>query len=315
MPSYLSFGSDLDIDQGRVAIGAWRSSVAAPDLSGAVHIYEYQSSTWQRTALIEHSLVNANTGFGRYVDLLGDRLAVATSVSPYGPVFDLLLYQRSPAGWILSATIQPPILPAVPFSTTATGFGIGLAVTPSELWVGAPYQDWVPEPISRRYPWFEEHVGAVHRYDLAPQTTSFCPAGQPSSIGLFPGLRSTGCATLYQNDLRLEAFDLPTSTFGFFVMASTCWVDERRTMCPSTTAKALGTTGWPSTGQVALPTSTKVGSMRRVRVSWDAVTALFAAVASNTRKRIPCSVTSGASLGSCFPVTGQTADSTARSVG
>jgi len=219
VPSHLTFGSELDIDQGRVAIGASRGNPGNQFLDGAVHIYEYLTNTWQRTALLGEPYRDSSYGFGVSLDLLGDRLAVGSVREALAlRSSDVHLFELVAGTWMPSARVEAPDLPPVPFTTLETGFGAALALTATEMWVGAPSQDWVPAPNSGPFPWFEERVGAVYRYDLGLQSMSYCPAAQASSSGLFPALRSTGCATLYQNDLRLEAFDLPQQTIGFFLL-------------------------------------------------------------------------------------------------
>ena len=92
-----SYDSELsvDIDGDTVVLGAW----GLEDLPGVVYIYKFNGSKWtEETSFSANDPVNGD-GFGYYVQLDGEHLAVSNTIA--------YLYHFEGSAWILKKQIEP----------------------------------------------------------------------------------------------------------------------------------------------------------------------------------------------------------------
>ena len=159
------FGGSVDISGDRALVGAPRKG----DQTGAVYVFEHDASagTWVQTARIQAGSVGNNARFGSSVLLTGDRLMVGAPGhdSFSGAVFT---YEQSDdrGSWEMSSRL-------LPFDgRQGTRFGMSLARSGGELWVGAPRAD-------------EE--GRIYRYSRAGSGGEWSAATKISPAGVDEG--------------------------------------------------------------------------------------------------------------------------------
>ena len=110
------FGLTVAASNGRVAVGMKANSTP---ISGeaidpaAILIYERVGDRWTETARVEETVLSRegrSSGYGRGMDLDGDRLVVSSAQWTDGPKYTgvVSVYERSGATWPLTATLAAP---------------------------------------------------------------------------------------------------------------------------------------------------------------------------------------------------------------
>ena len=103
--SSMNYGSSLDLDQDRIAIGADADSTISGN-QGSVYLYDKVGGVWSETQLLRPAASAIQVGFGNTVSLKGDELFVGARIanSSEGEVF---YYTFDGSQWSLQQCIQP----------------------------------------------------------------------------------------------------------------------------------------------------------------------------------------------------------------
>ena len=206
-PQREGFGYSLDLDQGRIAIGAYRDQ-SSPD-NGSVSIYELSGGSWQVASLLGATAPMPAPGFGAKLDLHGDRLIVGSLVA-WGGLEQVHLFTETPAGWT-TTSILGAIVPDG-WNPNGTHFGYSVSLGDNDLWIGAWGEGTTP---------FLGHQGAAYAYDLVDRSESYCGPAVPNSTGQSAALQVAGCSTLFGNNLDLLASRMPLNQLGIFLVSRT----------------------------------------------------------------------------------------------
>jgi hypothetical protein len=156
-----SFGTDVSLDGGRLAVGANGESSKATGVngnqsdnnaknSGAVYVFQRTGTVWSQQAYLKASNTDAGDDFGWQLSLSGDTLAVSAvdessnatginrdqtnnSATRSGAVY-VFQFQHSGSGWIQQAYLKA--------SNTDAGdsFGWSVSLSDDTLAVGALYE-------------------------------------------------------------------------------------------------------------------------------------------------------------------------------
>lgn len=136
------FGTTVDIDGNRVAIGMEKDVSPYGEDSGSVYLFTNVEGQWELEDILVDTDPNVVEQFGHSVDLQGDRLIVGTpdDVKMSTESWDISLYRygsvtcfrRDPTGWTKEAKLRP----AVPVRDDK--FGNSISLDGDSLLVGAP---------------------------------------------------------------------------------------------------------------------------------------------------------------------------------
>lgn len=149
-----SFGFNLALDQGRLAVGAvgWNPKAAslAPVTSntGAAFVYDRSSHGWTLEAQLQSASTVHGDWFGKFLDIDGDVVVVGAhhKPEPQGRIGTAHVFERTDGGW------QEIQLLASNESSRGDYFGWGLALDEGTLAIGAPFDgnrnDGTPYPVN-----------------------------------------------------------------------------------------------------------------------------------------------------------------------
>jgi hypothetical protein len=196
----IGFGYAVDIDDGRIVVGAFRDNA----WGGTVWEYARVGGIWEVQDSIRGIDVGLTPGFGKDVEFDGGRLVVGAGSPEIGGGGPVIVMQRSLGSWAVEAVLSGNAPPG-----WSSGFGPGIALSDNDVWVGA-----VGESPPGLY-----CSGRSYAFELGATVASYCAPTTPNSTGALGRLRTTGCGTLGNNDLVLEAFDLPPFSLGMFLVA------------------------------------------------------------------------------------------------
>jgi FG-GAP repeat len=209
-PFGTAFGHSVDIDQGLVAISAYKDTSHGGPWTGSVIFFE-RLGTWQEVDRLWTLHPGATDRFGTRIALEGNLLAVG-SWRPYGSVKKqpVQVFTRAAGGWTLERLLSHRN--SVPDTAWGPAFGDALSIDGGTLWVGSP-ADTPVEELS----W----SGAVYAYSMNDLVSSYCGPANLNSTGEAAKLVGVGCPTLVQNDLALEASRLPPNQLSMFLFSRT----------------------------------------------------------------------------------------------
>ncbi len=202
------FGYAVDVDRGRIAVGAFRDVTHGGPHRGSVFLYEDQGG-WVQTDYLFSTHSQGDDNFGAAIDLDGNRLAVGS-----GGVELLLgervhVYRGDPGSWQLESVLAPHDDAGSWYLGQRT-FGNAVAIDGEYLWVGSNADTPSGGP---------DTVGAAYLYTLRRLTLPYCGPANLNSTGQPAVLDVQGCATVAQNDLVLRASQLPPHQPGLFLVA------------------------------------------------------------------------------------------------
>lgn len=106
------FGLALDYQNGRLAVAAPGSNTSQGQIEdGAVFVFEEVAGLWTQTQLLTHPVPNFFTGFGRGLDLDGDRMIIGSpgDFPPAGTSGTAFVYDHDGSQFVQSATLVPSI--------------------------------------------------------------------------------------------------------------------------------------------------------------------------------------------------------------
>ena len=213
------FGASLQLDEQLAVIGAPGSSLAAGAYSGAAFVFEPRRTGWQERAVLLAPDAHTGDRFGGVLALGADGLligAAAHSVDGAAAAGAVYLLERSGAQLSHSG-----LLSAADASANAH-FGSSLALDGDSLFVGAPF-DGEAGPLS----------GAAYVFERTPLASAYCfcarapvcgnadaDAGCANSSGAGALLVASGSARVANDDLVLQALDLPARAVGLLYMGA-----------------------------------------------------------------------------------------------
>jgi len=126
------FGTSLDLDQGRLVVGAPSATSSAGTLEdGLVFVFEENQGTWQETQRLGATVPDIFNSIGLDLDLDGNQLIIGEPGA--GPLGGLVhIFQHNGTDFVLSASLT---------ATQANpegGFGYSVAIEGNRAAVGAP---------------------------------------------------------------------------------------------------------------------------------------------------------------------------------
>jgi hypothetical protein len=197
----IGFGYSLEIDDARVAVGAFRDGAG-----GSIYEFARVNGAWQLMATIRGIDVGASPLFGAKIDFDGGRLVAGSASAELGGNGPVVILMRGPAGWTTEAVI-PPVAP--PPSASLHAYGAGLALSDNDVIIGAPaivsFGNATPT--------------LAHVKTFGAPVASYCGTAATNSTGAAGRLRTIGCGAFSSNDLVLEAFDLPPFQVALMLVA------------------------------------------------------------------------------------------------
>ena len=120
-PALVGFGTSIAVEDGRLFIGRTEEFAAfalPPGGPGTVHVFEGSGSDWSEVATLFGDEVPPGSGFGQAIAVDGTTLLVGAP--KFGDARGAgFVFQRSAAGWELSARLDP---------AASTGDSVGYAV-------------------------------------------------------------------------------------------------------------------------------------------------------------------------------------------
>ena len=126
------FGFALDLDGGRLVVGAHRDHVAGP-FTGAVYVFEDSGGTFVQTAKLLASDASNFASFGNAVAVQGERIVV-TAHGANGLIFmdgAAYVFEHLGVGWTETAKLVPDL------ATIHNAFGHDVALDGHEILIGA----------------------------------------------------------------------------------------------------------------------------------------------------------------------------------
>jgi len=121
-----SFGISIDLDDERLIVGAYDSSISGISAGGAF-VYDFDGEAWVETARIAPPEPIGFAGFGSSVAIDGDFALVQQQDSVY-------TFRRSGADWEHIERLDPPDDPPI-----NSAFGLGIAIGQDWVFIGAPF--------------------------------------------------------------------------------------------------------------------------------------------------------------------------------
>jgi FG-GAP repeat len=206
-PYVSGYGYAVDVNQGRIAVGAFQDSSHGGPYLGSVFLYEHQSE-WVQVDKLWSTHPDGDDYFGTTVELKGSRLAVGSGAVEIPLGERVHVYRNTLGGWQLQTVLAPHDDIGSPWVGQRV-FGSALAIDGEDLWVGSPADTEQGGP---------DMAGAAYVYTWDPLTFSYCGPANPNSTGFSGVLEAQGCGTVVQNDLVLSASQLPPNRLGLFLV-------------------------------------------------------------------------------------------------